>query len=84
MLELMAYRGLFVATVGIPLAKCNNGNNNNVTTTTAKTGGVNTQRFSMYGLVVNWHNGVPMTLVLGLPVDSKELPSGQWDLHWPT
>jgi hypothetical protein len=26
----MAHRGLFVATVGIPLAKCNNGNNNNV------------------------------------------------------
>jgi hypothetical protein len=28
-LKLMAHRGLFfVATVGIPLAKCNNGNNN--------------------------------------------------------
>jgi hypothetical protein len=29
MLKFMAHRGLFVATVGIPLAKCNNGNNNN-------------------------------------------------------
>jgi hypothetical protein len=27
MLKFMAHRGLFVATVGIPLAKCNNGNN---------------------------------------------------------
>jgi hypothetical protein len=27
MLKFMAHRGLFVATVGIPLVKCNNGNN---------------------------------------------------------
>jgi hypothetical protein len=30
MLKFMADRGLFVATVGLPLAKCNNGNNNNM------------------------------------------------------
>jgi hypothetical protein len=29
MLKFMVHRGLFVATVGIPLAKCNNCNNNN-------------------------------------------------------
>jgi hypothetical protein len=29
MLKFMPHRGHFVATVGIPLAKCNNGKNNN-------------------------------------------------------